>query len=518
MALTRAATAGAPVLLQAEGITKQFGGTLALDDVDLAVRAGEVNILLGENGAGKSTLVKIMVGAVAPDAGRLLLDGEAVSFASPRDALARGIGVIHQEFSLFPNLSVIDNLFAGRELVHGRVRVDHKAEEQRTEGLIARLAVSIEPSILVGRLHVADQQLVEIARALSRDVRVLVMDEPTSALGAAETRVLFRIIEELKARGVAIVYISHKLSEIFEIGDRVTILRDGRIVGSAQAADVDPGWIVSKMIGRPLGSLFAARSGTRGEELLKVTSLCVADPATPSRLAVDDVSFSVYAGEILGLYGLRGAGQHELVDCLVGRVPASSGRASLLERPILDRSIGERLAMGLAFVPEDRQRDGLVPKMSIASNLTLASLGAQVRKFWLDRVVERRRVGSMFRQLDIRGGAPSDPVDSLSGGNQQKVVVGRALLTAPKVLLLYDPTRGVDVGAKAELFRTMADLASRGFGIVLVSSELDELLAMTDRIIVMAQGRLVAEFNQQTANEEKLVVAASGDGAGGRAA
>ena len=497
-------------VMRAREVSKIFGATHALRGVDFTLTAGRVTVLFGENGAGKSTLMKILAGIESPTAGTLELDGDPVVLRGPRDAAGRGIAIIHQELSLFPNLSVVDNIFMAREHVRGGMLVDRQAQREITGKLLERLDEPLDPDILVGDLRVGQQQIVEIARALSEEARVLIMDEPTSALSVAEVDVLFRVIRDLTAQGVAVVYISHHVEEALEIADRVVVLRDGALVAEAEAVDVDPGWIVERMIGRRPDQLFPTVHAQAQGELLQVDDLVVADPSNPGRLAVDNVSFSVRAGEIVGLYGLMGAGRTELLETLAGRIRPVSGEVRLDGRPVGRASIAQRIARGVTIVPEDRQRDGLVGSMSVGQNLTLASLGRFVRGFRVRQASEREAVVAMMKDVTVKASGPQAPIGSLSGGNQQKVVLGKALLTEPRVLLLDEPTRGVDVGAKADIFELITGQAKQGRAILFATSELEEAMNVPDRLLIMCKGRLVREIRRGAATREDVMAASEG--------
>jgi erythritol transport system ATP-binding protein len=490
------------VVLAARGITKQFPGTLALDRVDFPVYRGKVNVLIGENGAGKSTLVKILAGVEQPTSGVLELDGRPIRMGSARDAAAHGIGIIYQELNLFPNLSVADNIFMAHENARHGV-IDRDAQQRVTRELMQRLEQAIDPGTLVGDLPLGQQQIVEIARALAREVRILIMDEPTSALSSSEIAVLFRLIRDLESRGVSIIYISHRLEEVLTIGDRVTVLRDGRVVAGAPAQAVDVAWIVEKMTGRAGNTPAPRGTAAEGRPLLEVRSLSLPGPA--GRPALQDISFTLRAGEIVGVYGLMGAGRTELFETLIGLRSAERGSISLDSERLVHSALPDRIRSGLVLVPEDRQRDGLVPTLSVKDNITLARLHG----IYLSPAAERARATRMIQELRIRTAGPEQPVTSLSGGNQQKVVISRFLLTSPKVLLLDEPTRGVDVGARAEIFDIIRGLAGQGMGILFASSELQEVLAMSTRILVMSLGRITAEFPAAEATEELLVAASS---------
>jgi erythritol transport system ATP-binding protein len=501
----------APVVpLRAEGVTKVFPGTTALDDVTFDVHAGKVNVLVGENGAGKSTLMKILAGVEQPTAGKVLVDGQPVSFTSVSVAAEHGVGIIFQELNLCPNLSVLDNLFLAQETTRAGV-IDKRAERARAKELLARLGQDIDPDETVSNLRVGQQQVVEIAKALTHDVRVLIMDEPTSALSNAEVDGLFKVIDDLRAQGVAIVYISHKLDELLRIGDRVTVLRDGRLVGTENARDIDVDWIIEQMVGRSPASLFTRTEHELGEVLLSVEDVTL--PRLGGGFLLDHVSFEVRAGEILGFYGLMGAGRTELMEVIAGVRPEASGRIRLSGTELESETVAQRIAAGVVLVPEDRKSDALVPTLSVAHNMVLASLKRYLSRFWLARGKERGAVADMIRDLQIRVAGPDAPITSLSGGNQQKVVVAKGLLTQPKVLLLDEPTRGIDVGAKSEIFQIMSRLAAEGFAILFVSSELKEVLAMSDRVLVMAKGRITADLAHGEATEARLV-AASAPGTG----
>ncbi|WP_272599470.1 sugar ABC transporter ATP-binding protein [Solirubrobacter phytolaccae] len=495
--------------MTARGVTKVFGATHALTGVDFDVQRGRVTALFGENGAGKSTLMKILAGIEQPTTGELELDGEPVTLPSPRAAADRGVVIIHQELSLFPNMSVADNLFMARERVRNGVMVDDRAQRETATALLERLEEPIDPRTDVGELRLGQQQIVEIARALAQDARVLIMDEPTSALSAAEVEVLFRIMRELTADGVAIVYISHHLEEALEIADTIVVLRDGGLVASAEAADVDLGWIVEHMVGRRQDELFPDEHGEQGEVLLRVHDLSVADPRNPGRLSVDGVDLTVRAGEIVGLYGLMGAGRTELLEALAGRLRAVTGEVEI-DGALIEGPVAARIARGLTLVPEDRQRDGLVQSMSVGQNLSLAGLRRFIRGPLVSADREREAVASTMRDVTVKASGPDAPITSLSGGNQQKVVLGKALLTQPRVLLLDEPTRGIDVGAKADIFTLMTELAGRGVAVLFATSELEEALHVPDRLLVMAKGKVVRELRRGAASREEIMVASEG--------
>ncbi|WP_327581057.1 sugar ABC transporter ATP-binding protein [Nonomuraea sp. NBC_00507] len=500
-------------MLRAGEVTKVYGGTHALKGVDFAVAPGRVTALFGENGAGKSTLMKILAGIEQPTTGHVELDGRPLRLRSSRDAADHGISIIHQELSLCPNLSIQDNLFLAREVRTAYGSVDRTAQREATAAVLRRLEEDVDPDRLVGDLRLGQQQLVEIARALLQRARVLIMDEPTSALTAPEVEVLFRVIRELTAAGVAVVYISHHLDEALDIADDVVVLRDGRLVAAARAGEVDIRWIVEQMVGRDQDTLFPSREPVLGEEALAVRDLTVADPAVPDRLVVDRLSLSVRAGEIVGVYGLMGSGRTELLEALAGRLRPASGEIRLSGTPLTQArrgSIRDRIGRGLVLVPEDRQRDGLVQTMSVGQNLSLAALGAFVRGLFVSEERERAAVTRTIADVTVKTSGAQAAIGSLSGGNQQKVIIGKALLTGPRVLLLDEPSRGVDVGAKADIFELMAAQARRGLAVLFTTSDAEEALHIPDRLLVLARGALVGEFRRGELTREELMRVSDG--------
>ncbi|MFJ8791542.1 sugar ABC transporter ATP-binding protein [Streptomyces sp. NPDC102462] len=505
---TRPTTAARTPILQAVDVTKVYGGTQALKGVSLDIAPGRVMVLFGENGAGKSTLMKILSAVESPTTGHVELDGETVQFGSARDAADRGISIIHQELSLCPNLSIQDNLFLGREQTR-RGLLSRAVQREQAKAVLRRLDESLDPDGLVSDLRLGQQQLVEIARALLQRARVLIMDEPTSALSAPEVNVLFQVIRELTAEGVAVIYISHHLEEALDIADDVAVLRDGSMVATAAADDVDLAWVVRTMVGREQDSLFPDREPTLGPVAVETTDLSVADPANPDRLAVDGVSLRIRAGETVGIYGLMGSGRTELLECLAGRLPVASGEVRLHGEP-LTGPVRRRIQAGVALVPEDRQRDGLVQTMSVGENLSLAALTSFVRRFIVSRSRERSAVESMISDVTVKAAGPTAPIGSLSGGNQQKVVIGKALMTGPRVLLLDEPSRGVDVAAKADVFDVMAQQAERGLAVLFTTSEAEEALHIPDRLLVLVRGRLVADLPPSKITRDRLMSLADG--------
>jgi erythritol transport system ATP-binding protein len=414
--------------------------------------------------------------------------------------------MIFQELNLFPNLSVTENIFTAREITTPIKVIDQKAQQQVTRELLERLAHPIDPHTLVADLPLGLQQIVEIAKALARNAKILIMDEPTSALSQAEVAVLFDVIRDLKAQGVSIIYISHKLEELLQIGDYITVLRDGHLVAQAPAGDVDVPWIISRMVGHATKTLARGQAPAAGQApaLLDVASVTLPKPGGKG-LLLDSVSFTLHAGEILAIYGLMGAGRTELLECLMGLRPEARGSVRLDGRELIGRRIAQRIHDGLVLIPEDRQREGLVQTLSVGSNMTLASLQNFTSGFVLSERRERVGVRKIIDDLAIKVFSPTQLITSLSGGNQQKVVIGKGLLTSPKVLLMDEPTRGIDVGAKAEIFDLMSKFAAQGLGVLFVSSDLKEVLAMGDRILVMSSGAITGEFARAEATEEALV-------------
>ncbi|WEX74953.1 sugar ABC transporter ATP-binding protein [Sinorhizobium numidicum] len=497
-------------VLRLEDVTKVYSGIVAVRHANLALRRGAVNVLVGENGAGKSTLMRIIAGVERPSLGRILLDGKEVEFHSPSDAQRNGIGMVFQELNLFGNLSVAENIFATREVTRGLRGIDHRAQVEKATHFLDRLDAGIDAETLVEDLPIGQQQLVEIAKAISLDTRILILDEPTSALSAAEVDVLFKVIRELKAQGVAIVYISHRLEELMRIGDYITVLRDGQITGHALVRDIDTKWIVRSMIGSDAKDFAKSIEHRLGEEVFRAEEICL--PRRTGGLAVDHVSISVRAGEVLGIYGLMGAGRSEFFECVIGQHAHSTGRIYVGGNEVVARDTSSRIREGLALIPEDRQREGLVQALSIASNLTLASLDRFLRfGFHIAGEQEQSAIKSAIRDLSIKASNPDFEVASMSGGNQQKVVIGKALMTKPKVLLMDEPSRGIDVGAKADVFRTMRRLAGEGLAILFSTSDLEEVMALSDRIAVMSNGRLVTVLDRAEATEE-MIVKASAEG------
>ncbi len=487
-------------LLEMRGITKRFAGNLVLDGVNLSAQAGEVHALVGENGAGKSTLMKILAGVYPADAGEIFISGQSTRFHTPADSLARGIAMIYQELSLAPHLSVAENIFLGREpLSFSPLGIINQRElNERVSHLLTERGFKLDPRARVERLGAADRQLVEITRATLEARRVIVMDEPTSSLTTREVEELFRLIGDMKDRGLAIIYISHRLEELDMIADRLTILRDGRVVYTGEWGEISTGEMIRHMAGRELTEIFPPRRATLGGALLRVERLTRA-----GRFRV--VSFEARAGEILGIAGLGGAGRSDLVEAIFGAQEADSGEIEI-EGARLDASLPKRaVERGLALLTADRKRTGLCLNLPVARNLTLANLRALVKGLWVNR---RREIGAArqyIEKLHIRPPDPLKTIGRMSGGNQQKVLLARWLFADSKVFLLDEPTRGVDVAARAEIYRAINGLAEAGAAIVLVSSDLPELLGMADRILVMRRGCMVAELDARATSQEEIL-------------
>lgn len=483
------------MLLELRGISKRFGGIQALREACLAVDGGEVHVLVGENGAGKSTMARIIAGMVPPDAGELIWKGRAVRFQRPADAAAQGIAMVHQESLLAPHLSVAENIFLGREPRLPLGWVERRRLLEATARLIEEHNFPLRPEWRVERLNPAGRQLVEICRAIQHGSSLLIFDEPTSALSQAETCEVFRIVRQLRERGMGVLYITHRLEELRTIGDRITVLRDGETVHSGPLRELSTEEIIRHMVGRAIATVCERTPQAPGEELLRVEGLT-------RRPLLDSISFSVRAGEIVGLAGLVGAGRTELLRALFGLDPVDSGRLWLAGREVRIRHPRDALRLGLALIPEDRQRSGLAVRLPLGWNLTLAALPRVSRFGWLLAERERQLCEEFIRRLRIRADSPRQLAGRLSGGTQQKVVIAKWLLACAHVFLFDEPTRGIDVGAKTEVFQLMEELARGGAAVLMVSSELPEIIQMADRILVMRQGRITAELPRGASQEE----------------
>lgn len=495
------------VCFHAEKVSKIYPGTKALDNVDFDLLTGKVNVLIGENGAGKSTLMKMIAGIEQPSEGQLFMGEEEVHFRNTTDARKYGIGIIHQELNLFPNLPVYQNIFMAREKKKG-LGMDNRYHREKVEAVLKKLEHEIPVDTLVGELRVGQQQMIEIAKNLVEDdLKILIMDEPTSSLSEQEVQVLFKIMRELTAQGISIVYISHRLEEIMQIGDHVTILRDGRYVADADVKDIDVPWIVRQMTGE--GKSYPKRDRAidwdSQEKVLEVKNLTL--PKTGGGYLLNNVSFDLKKGEILGIYGLMGAGRTEVFECIMGLRPEHTGDIILEGEKMTIRSVVEQIDRGFALVPEDRQREGLVQSMDIGRNCSLSALTRYTKAGFIDFKKENEMVETEIRDIHIKVADKRLPILSLSGGNQQKVVIGKGILTDPKILLMDEPSRGIDIGAKTEVFDIINQYAEQGLSIIVISSELKEIISIADRVVVLSNGIVTGELKGDEIQEESLVLA-----------
>jgi ABC-type sugar transport system ATPase subunit len=507
-------------IISIHGVTKRFPGVVALENVTLDVLPGELHAICGENGAGKSTLMKILSGVLTDYEGELLLAGKPVRFKGTRDAEAAGVSIIHQELNLVEQLSAAANIFLGREIRGWLVLRDDRAMEDAAGRLLRELECEIHPRTLAGTLRVGDQQLIEIAKALSLQSDILIMDEPTSALTEAEVSRLYRVIERLRKRGVTILYISHKMDEIFHLADRITVLRDGKLVKTLVTKETTPKEVTHLMVGREIEAVKFGGERQAGEVLLKVENLSLPWPGHARGWRLKDVSFELRRGEVLGIAGLMGAGRTELLECLFGAAAdRPQGKIELLGQSVMFRHPREACQAGISLVTEDRKRLGLFAAMNVGENISICTLDKLGIAGFINRTSEWRKAAETSSRLAVKSAGLAAPITSLSGGNQQKCIIGRWLQTEPRILLLDDPTRGVDVGAKAELYRLIDGLVRPvgndlrvvpgGIGIIMTSSELPELLTVCDRILVLSEGRLTASFSRAEATEHKIMEAAT---------
>jgi len=492
------------VLLRATNVDKSYAGVHALNRASFELHAGEVHALIGENGAGKSTLIKIITGAVLPDAGEIQLDGKTIAQNSPRLAKQLGIAAIYQQPALFPELSIAENIAIGLEDSSVFSRVDWRGRKRRASQLLARIGARIDPDAEAGDLTMPQQQLVEIARALGAEAKILIMDEPTASLSEEDTQNLFAVIRQLRDEGVGIVYISHRLEELPLIADRVTVMRDGRTIDTRLMSEVNRQQLIQLMVGRELSAVFPKKSVQLGEVVLELRGLGC------STSGIHDVNMSVRAGEIVGLAGVVGGGRTELARIIFGLTPADRGEIVLKGERINIRSAGQAIECGIAYVPEDRRRHGVILDLPISANITLASLDRFRRLAAIDFRREREAAADYTRKLGIKTPAIHAAVATLSGGNQQKVALSRWLLTKPAVLILDEPTQGIDVGAKSEVHALMTELAAQGMAILMISSELPEILGMSDRVAVMCGGTIVSTLDRAEATQEKILALALG--------
>ncbi len=490
-----------PNTLEMRGVTKRFPGVVALDGVDLSVASGEIHSVVGENGAGKSTLMKILSGAYSMDAGEVLLDGKPVRITDSQSAIDLGIGTVYQSLDLIKDLTAAENIYMNRFVKRG-VFIDRRAIEEGARKVLAMLNSTIPPSAIVGELSVADQQMIAIARVLVNDIRVLILDEPTSSLSKAESQNLFEQMRRLKSRGVAIIFISHHMEEIFAVVEKVTVLRDGRMVGSWKIEELDEPTLVNHMVGREVHDMFPKKQVPIGDVVLRADHVRV-------KGLVNDVSLFVRKGEILGIGGLVGAGRTELVKSIYGALPNGAADITIDGHKVDIRSPEQAIRNGIAFVPENRRDEGLISEFSVEDNVGLASLRETTRHFVVSARKRAQLCADAIRTMNIKTPSGKQITKNLSGGNQQKVVLGKWFLRNPRVMILDEPTKGIDVGAKSEIYRKIGDLVEAGVGVIIVSSELPELMGISDRIIVMNKGRAAGEFSRDAFAPDKIMLAAA---------
>lgn len=496
-------------MLVAENITKRFSGVIALEDVSLELQAGKVNAIIGENGAGKSTLMKILSGVYHDYEGRILYKNKEVRFSHPKEAQDSGIAIIHQELNLVPHLTVTENVFLGRELTTKWDLLDKKGMRSKTKSLLDKLKLNTDPDVPVNELKIGQQQVVEIAKALLVDSDVIIMDEPTSAISESEVEVLFGIIEDLKRENKAVVYISHKLDELFRIADRYTVLRDGRMMEAGDMKGVSHDGLIQKMVGREITTMRRKETEGSPEQLLSVERLSLKHPVRPQENFLKNISFTVNKGEIVGIFGLMGAGRTELLETMFGlHSGLATGKIFVEQKQVHFSSPSDAIGAGLALVPEDRKKDGLVLGLDVKTNISLTTLKRIETAGLLNNSKETAMAKKYIGELQIKTASEKQAAKNLSGGNQQKIVLAKWLATNPKVLMLDEPTRGIDVNAKNEIYRLILKLADEGVGIVVVSSELPEILALSHKILVMTEGSLTAEFPVNEASEDKILKAA----------
>ncbi|MDG2382028.1 MAG: sugar ABC transporter ATP-binding protein [Pirellulaceae bacterium] len=497
-------------IISIQNVTKRYPGVVALSNVSIDIRSGELHSICGENGAGKSTLMKILSGVITDYEGKISIHNQPVQFRGTRDAESKGVSIIHQELNLVEELSAAANVFLGREHTSSLGLLNHKLMNDETQSLLKRLECNVHPQALAGSLRVGDQQLLEIAKALSLSSDILIMDEPTSALTESEVERLYRVIDKLRRDGVTILYISHKMDEVFRLSDRITILRDGELVKTLDRGATSPREVTNLMVGRDIDDIDLGDVRNPGDIILEVRGLSLPWPGHARAWRLKDISFELRQGEIVGIAGLMGAGRTELLECLFGATnEAPSGQVFVDDRQVRFRNPNEAKRAGVAMVTEDRKRLGLFAQMCVRENISICTLEETVSGGIVRRGRESQLVSEMISRLSVKTAGPESPITSLSGGNQQKTIIGRWLLTRPKILLLDDPTRGVDVGAKSELYRLMNQLCNEGIAIILTSSELPELLTVCDRILVLAEGRLTGEFDRAEASEQKIMAAAT---------
>lgn len=489
--------------IEMRGIDKSFGGNAVLKNAGFLLDDGEIHALMGENGAGKSTLMKILTGVYTKDAGQVIVDGKEVCYNNPQEAEKAGIVFIHQELNVLFDLTVEENMFLGKEIKKVFGICDRKAMRKRVQEILDMLGVDIDPTQRMDELSIGQQQMIEIAKALMVDAKVLIMDEPTAALTQSETEVLFKVVNSLRKKGVSIVYISHRMEEIFELCDRITILRDGTYIDTKRIADIDMNDIVKMMIGREIGERYPVRNSKIGDVAFEVKNLNC--PGT-----FENVSFEVHAGEVLGVSGLMGAGRTEIMQAIFGNMPNVTGQLLLDGKEIKNKNPQQAIQNGIGFITEDRKVEGLMLEESIMKNISLANLGRISNGGVINKKKEQELVNKGIEELRIRCFGPQHECNNLSGGNQQKVIFAKWIYTNPKVLILDEPTRGVDIGAKKEIYNIINELAAKGVAIIMVSSELPEVLGMSDRVMVVREGEVRGILNKEEANQESIMTLATG--------
>ena len=501
----------AEIILEARNIVREYSGTVALKGVTFRVRRNRVNVVIGENGAGKSTLVKILAGAEKPTSGQILFEGDPITVRDTRDAAKRGIAMVHQELAVLHNLDISENVFAGRELCGRSGILDRTKQDAITNEALLRLRSPMSPRTSVGRLPLGRQQIVELARSLAHRTSILILDEPTSALTRTESEILFEVVADLKHHGVTLVYISHRLSELLLLGDFFTVLRDGEVVGEAAREQVDQGWIVERMTGRSTKKPPAIARVETGLETLSITNLTLLEPTQNrgTRTVLQDICFTARKGEILGIYGLLGSGRTELLETIAGLRRHYVGHISVQGKPVRLESARDASKHGVSLVPEDRKSDGIIETLSIRENISIAGLGRVRRGPFISRRRELAAVRQFTTQLKLKASDLELPITTLSGGNQQKAMLARSLMCTPSILLMDEPTRGVDVGAKRELYNILRDLTQKGICVIFTSSEIEEIQALADRVLVLCRGHISAKVNVQDATEELLFSRAS---------
>lgn len=496
-------------MLVVENISKHFAGVKALDRINLEIRAAEVTAIIGENGAGKSTLMKILSGVYPDYEGKVIFNGKTVNFDNPKQAQECGISIIHQELNLIPYLSVTENIFLGREITTSWGELDKKAMRLKTQSLLDRLKLNVNPDTLIIDLKVGQQQVVEIAKALLTESRVIIMDEPTSAISDNEVRILFEIINDLRKENKAIVYISHKLDELFKIADRYIILRDGCVIENGNIGEMNADDVIRKMVGREVQLIKKENLSRSSEELFAVKNLYLKNPDQKQKYLLENISFSLAKGEVLGIFGLMGAGRTELLEAIFGLHPKQvSAQIRINESATTINSAADAIKAGLALVPEDRKKDGLLLDLDVQKNIGITTLKHMERLGMLETQKETQLCDKYREELKIKTSSGKQTAGDLSGGNQQKIVIAKWLATNPKVLLLDEPTRGIDVNAKNEIYKLILDLAGKGMGIIMVSSELPEIMAISDRVMVMAEGSITAQIPINEASEASILKAA----------